>query len=977
MTTESQPHWTYPLLTVAQNKERRRTGTPLGTAYDLIGVDGSVDGGIRPFPGFNLVTELEYGFDSDIYSGGSLKDAFPLLFRIDDQTFAWGFLYRVAAPGATPTECVYRLKLRIGNDTPWFYERDWHAVNFARGLLGVQPFANEQMDVVVDGRFVYVYRTGLAPFMFYLATGGSGPGSTTLIVTTDIGPGPQPELLIPANNSACAREKESSPGVPHPDLAQSLVDLTASIPTGGVDASARILLFGFSKHEKVSQNNITFSTSPFVETRDTDGVALALRGPSDLRLPDNSLLWTTPPFPDPSFSNAILYANGQIVPPGWSFPTPRGEYNGHRYDLDKRNVPDEEPIGVSVDATFVWAYQLVDSRTGRRSAISKRLSTVVPRFAHGGAYYTTQYIQSNGLLSSFIDYRRVTFPMLYIIYNSAKYDRLLLYRGQKVAGLKDDQVPLSLESVVKLADYHTTKQPVSPDTDWKVAAYFVQLSDEELVQQSPLFQQDDYLEDVPTAGSALLFEGITFLGRFGKQDSVDGDGVQEDKSGLGLARWSSPLEQSSEMYAVGDRYLLAVPAEEVERWLPAGPNIFALTRLGIYLFRKETLRVKAFPSHGTFGIVNARAACRVGSTVYFLTTDGLKAISSNGELSDIVVLNGLVQGAWRNSLGGIEMSTDEEAKLIVMHNPSLEHAALLWFTTSKVTEVVDCTFKHVRDGWCPPTPSAALSASNQLQRRSLFFQEYAWNAVLRWRVMAIDIGRSKSQRTLMPFNGVTRYSLTLGHAGGTTTLPVEGNALGEGSEIEGCYIYALDGSHAGEKWKVVKILNSTSVQVATTLPELAAGTRMGISPVYMRWTGHQLGLNAEEAQGGFQFGDSHDQFRMRQADMVGCAFVDVTGDAATDTVNNDARYRGGVYKGNAASPAASAFPVRPQGTGTKYKSVVDGAPVVWANFFEAGGVIGPAIFPFVEVFCPSLDYTLLEVRVAGSLESGLRESILT
>ena len=44
--------WPYSLLKTTESKATSRTGVPIGFAAELVGVDGSVEGGIKPFPGF-------------------------------------------------------------------------------------------------------------------------------------------------------------------------------------------------------------------------------------------------------------------------------------------------------------------------------------------------------------------------------------------------------------------------------------------------------------------------------------------------------------------------------------------------------------------------------------------------------------------------------------------------------------------------------------------------------------------------------------------------------------------------------------------------------------------------------------------------------------------------------------------------------------------------------------------------------------
>ena len=57
--TETIP-WSYPLTRISQNKEVARPGTPKQFAHELVGVDGRIQGGVRPSSGFKMLYEFDY-----------------------------------------------------------------------------------------------------------------------------------------------------------------------------------------------------------------------------------------------------------------------------------------------------------------------------------------------------------------------------------------------------------------------------------------------------------------------------------------------------------------------------------------------------------------------------------------------------------------------------------------------------------------------------------------------------------------------------------------------------------------------------------------------------------------------------------------------------------------------------------------------------------------------------------------------------
>ena len=59
MSNELSTKWSYPLTMVSQDKRVPLPGVMDGYAGELCGVDGSVQGGLRPFGGCKHVRELD------------------------------------------------------------------------------------------------------------------------------------------------------------------------------------------------------------------------------------------------------------------------------------------------------------------------------------------------------------------------------------------------------------------------------------------------------------------------------------------------------------------------------------------------------------------------------------------------------------------------------------------------------------------------------------------------------------------------------------------------------------------------------------------------------------------------------------------------------------------------------------------------------------------------------------------------------
>lgn len=113
--------WTYNLDEMSEDKSRPRVGTPPQKAFEIIGIDGNMNGGLRPISGFKQVAELDYystasGVDAAFQFNNSSEviDFQPVNFRLnhklksdgsfeteDKEGYAYGYVYRVKQDGKT------------------------------------------------------------------------------------------------------------------------------------------------------------------------------------------------------------------------------------------------------------------------------------------------------------------------------------------------------------------------------------------------------------------------------------------------------------------------------------------------------------------------------------------------------------------------------------------------------------------------------------------------------------------------------------------------------------------------------------------------------------------------------------------------------------------------------------------------------------------------------------------------------------
>jgi len=938
---ELKPRWRFDMLGVSEDRRTTRIGTSSDAAALLVGIDGNLDGGIHPSTGFKDVVELEYGYKDDAAlissggykAGGVLAGIDGVTFRIGDSKYAYGWVYRVL--NDTQDKAVIRLKIRIGSSTTWITDYD---LSFPKGLLGGgEAYAGEQFHVQVFGRFVFVLRAGKEPLVFNINE--TSPDVFELIVSTDTGPGPAPVLGTPTINSAGAKVTAGGGRTANQDVTQIL---TAMTPPGTGDSQARILFFGFSNVFKVNGGGPDL-TNPYLHVRNLPSpnqADEALKGPSDLGL------WASPPQPDPAFGTVVWYQNG--VPATPIYTTPHTEFEGLAYN--RSASPSGSPQGLRYPP--VWAYRLYDSRTGRFSGLSNRIQPNRDIYGQAGQEETVG-TNSNGELASQV--LPVSFPMFQVIYNKTRYDTLFLYRSKlNTDGLSPDEVVLSLEKQITLSDYHIDSQPVNPD--WKVAAYFITLTDSELTQQPTWTATADYLEDMPKAGSALSYEGTMLFGKMSQLDT--------NTSGLGKVVWSSLLEISPELVSPSDYYPLYTPDEEVERFTRLGPNVAGFTRLGSYLFRRETQYMKGMAMHKGFGIVNHRAACEVGSDVYFITESGLNIISSTGKMQDLSAINHVIQTEWKDDLASVQMAYDQAASAVFILNPIQYKIIVLWLKNSRISEFYDTEFDFVCEADSPLDPEVSGS---RLQRRATFVTTISPNGVDKfWRVFTYDYARSKDAPLTLNPSGNLIY--TLKNALNFDVGQVDVNeAIATG--IEKCRLYVLEGPYAGVSLRVLYKIDIDSIAIEARTISLPAGTRLGLSPMFVQWMGPMLGMENEQ---GMMF-TGRDFNATRYVDGMRCAFTDVTNEfsAPSDLM----RYQGAIYSGTNTLPTDARFPT--DNRRGSVQSLEDGLSKYAVSFsdptdntFDARtGVQGNILFPSVKIFIPGVDYTLLSVSVTGTIRS--------
>lgn len=640
---------------------------------------------------------------------------------------------------------------------------------------------------------------------------------------------------------------------------------------------------------------------------------------------------------------------------------------------------------------YSFSYVLVDSKTGRRSALSSiaqiRSEDFVTARTQNGTTISTKKDQYIGIE---------------IVYDSDKYDLLYAYRSVKIqdaGGTMIAGLPF-LDAVIRLEDYHTCKNGTTRTFDPAVttnrhAMYFYELEDKQLVYQSPYVDRSVFDEEMPYGGAAAFYQNTMLVSRIENplESTTDERRIDDPHRGLGEMRWSSLMEMSPELFPPFNRYNPTVPSNEVICFSKVGGNIIGISRDKVYHIRKSGPYIKVTEMHEGYGIVNPKAVDSVGSSAFYVTSHGLKSVDMQGQLDEIRNLNSVIVREWKNDLAEIQVAHDPFMNCLFVHNPVQEESYVLWFSTSKTTKVADSNFDHVSQGsW--PINFTGTEFDNKLCRRAFFLQNNqetrvsgtGYNVFAGPSIYIVDQGGDRTiSGGTTAWNGSRRIT-TLDFAGDSrfvasgawaSSIPVGSATVATGA-WKFCYLYLVSSTvNTGNIGRKAKIMHNTSgaVYVDSSLYPWVTATVSGdvfvVSPVPFEWAGHPVSLSNEQ---GMVFSNA-DLFRMKVVSSIGASFTDVSGPPVGDTVTSSKplnRYTGLVYSGTAESPMATA--ATKDTNGNLYASVEDDEGVVYAAFGSDAsdgryGVKGNSLTPGIRILCPDLDFRLLGCIVRGSITS--------
>ena len=641
---------------------------------------------------------------------------------------------------------------------------------------------------------------------------------------------------------------------------------------------------------------------------------------------------------------------------------------------------------------YVFAYNLYDSKTGRTSALSDISQALTDSFR-----YSNESTSSDRYAS------------IEMIYDHDKYDYAYLYRSVKTqdAGGTFTAGVLGLDKIIRLKDYRTLREQPST-TGYSRAVYTYELGDLELIYR-PTYSSESPLYDqyMPYGGKLEWFGNTLMITRVRNtpKSSTDEISARDTLRSIGELRWSSMIEVSPELFAPTNRFVPPTPSNEMIALKMVGDSVYGFSHDRIYNIRKEASRsggyMRVMEMHEGFGITGPSALEAVGSSVYYMTPKGVKAVNVQGRLDDVKAFDDHIMKNWPRDLSGVQCAFDPSSSVMFWLHPDQEEALCLWFNSSKSSILKDMAFKSVKRG---PWPSDPTNYNDDLIDRALFLQNPpSLTQGFRPRIYVHDYKYEKkivgsgtpssngaTRITMMDGDGDVRFKTSGSASSSVITLDNTDGSLVSNSWV-GSYLYVTDSSNSsmiGKKAKIVSIaredideLVSSSSDFTHTATAAASNyalvtvegseldglpddSRICLSPIYFRWIGHNLDQRSEE---GITFAQ-RDFHRTKHMETVSATFTDVSGPPTTDS-NSDNRFNALAFEGASLTPVDTAYPL--DLNGSKVASVVSGEGSHSAAFGGddtlAGkyGIAGSSISPGIEVYCSDLDFLLLSVKVEG------------
>jgi hypothetical protein len=916
---ENDVTWTYSLLSASESKASARTGTPDGFLSELVGIDGTNNGGVVPFAGFREMyrftpdealsgATMTYGgiawsSGTNPYVAGSAPGVTPVVVgtahkcRVVDfwsfsvvagsSTRVWGFVYVVRRANVTtgsPTcNNIYDLMMAFnapnGSSTP-----QWRTVLLQQsmsdgGILADQ--GNAVMSVEATSKAVYVFRRGVAPIAVYFKTSGSPVTSTVATVINPAGPGKR-IAARPFTNTA-------SPAV------------EADFPTTATTAHLA-----------------SWFADPTDATNNPPGSVVFCRIANNL----------TP---------AAGAGGGAVA------------------------VSNLSTASVLKGGSYSFAVQFEDSKSGRKSQISSNVdmtTTADLKFFVDGVYDSIRFDTLN-------------------IYRSVRTDSAAGAFTNGILQL-DAQVTLTSYEVTSLP-IRTSGGTLPSTTGVKFFRYAYQLKDAALVMQDVFLDKPSYSETMPKGGAGALFDGTMLVGNI-SENASDLTGTGETRwSASGME--SPELFTAQGQYkpaSVGDAVTCFKRTGQLMAGLTRNGVQFFSKQDGFVrvLAAHQGYGVTGPYAAATVGPVTYYINYRGLKAIF---PDG--RLDDAQAINQLVGSEWYSGTTGAQELSDVSMAFDPATLCLFILNPTRKQAVQMWFATGVMSELEDMSFSKVTPGWWQDSDGG--TNKNQLVPRALFLQNAPYPdgvTNVYYRPGVFMPSRSHEDKTYPETNVLVPVCMFDANVvrNPSAVLPDNSNASEFPYFDETCTLKSYDttlwdnifSSTLSTNYRMIgmwmyksssfgvtktQILDVSSTRITVTNEYDWHEQNVVLDPMYVRVVTGSLRLSSDKAE----------EFLIKQPTSLGVVLTDIEYTTGANLRPVRDGWVASIYRENETAPLVSSGPLNPDGTEV-VRGMVRGDSPNWAPFGKHG-ILGQWLFPGVETFMANVRYRLVGLQVKGRM----------
>ncbi len=595
--------------------------------------------------------------------------------------------------------------------------------------------------------------------------------------------------------------------------------------------------------------------------------------------------------------------------------------NSSRFDFavygESGSTVNVNPVaGSYATGNYTFAVQFMSTDTGRKSAISNT---------------TTFKVTSSS--DQYLKFKVGQFR--------TGYNRALIYRTVNLGtGTGGSNLygsgTLHLERVVDItsaSNYSTS----SVNNEFGVS-----LTDTQLVYQDVYIDKTRADKTGPKGGVAQFLSNMLFVSRI--SDASPSDAIPTTTTSitpeypprsLGDMRWSSTTELVAENFPPSNRWVPQTPANEVIGMRQVGNYMMGFSTDRIYRMGRQGALVRVEEGHLGYGLVGPYALETVGTTVYFVSGSGLKAVSMDGAIEDVTALDNLVNVDWSSTKSSIQLAYDARGQCMSIVKPDTGagtangYAAILWFGTNRITQLIDLPFRYAKTG--------NVQVGSYLERRALFVKR---DSTTTFGVYIVDHERT----------GGGNKNL----CGGTAQNPaVTGTAPTVDATEYDCKAYQW--SSVGGSDETASAGNgSVQTYQSNWATNIATNRYVSFAPIVQRWVGGNLGMQVQPGMPEFK-----DFFRMKQVSSA-APYYELVG--TTPTVGT---WWTLLYRGAETAPYISGRPLDRNGN---IQVVLNGSGVSASNSpIRKHGAVWSTLSPGFECHIAGVDMRLLAFSLTGRI----------